>query len=98
MQSKWPKHFRIAPTNPSQHKQYEMALKEVEMEAVVKMKRPFLTKCHRRKKMYFALSHKDWTMEDWKNVCWSDDTKISHLGSDGRQWVWKNDGEGLSDR
>ena len=48
--------------------------------------------------MDFSLSHKDWTREDWKKVLWLDETKINHLGSDGRQWVWKKDGEGLSDR
>ena len=29
---------------------------------------------------------------------WSDETKINCLGSDGRKWVWKKAGEGLSDR
>ena len=36
-------------------------------------------------------------MEDWK-VVWSNETKINHLGSDGRKWAWKEAGEGLSDR
>ena len=27
-----------------------------------------------------------------------DETKINHLGSDGRKWVWKKVGEGLTDR
>ena len=48
--------------------------------------------------MDFSLAHKDWTLEDWKQVIWSDETKINHLGSDGRKWVWKKAGEGLSDR
>jgi hypothetical protein len=34
------------------------------MKAVVKKNRPPLTKCHRCKKVDFALSHKDWTTED----------------------------------
>ena len=33
-----------------------------------------------------------------KRVVWSDETKINHLGSDGRKWAWKRVGEGLSDR
>ena len=37
-------------------------------------------------------------MEDWKCVIWSDETKINHIGSDGRKWAWKRAGEGLSDR
>jgi len=47
--------------------------------------------------MDFAIAHKDWTLEDWKHVLWSDETKINHLGSDGRRWVWKKPGENLND-
>ena len=57
------------------------------MNAVVKKGRPLLTKCHRKERMDFALSHKDWTIEDWKKIFGSDETKINCLGSDGRQWV-----------
>src|SRR5215831_17996243 len=37
-------------------------------------------------------------MEDWKQVIWSDETKIKRFGSDGRKWAWKKQGEGLSQR
>ena len=37
-------------------------------------------------------------MEDWKRVIWSDETKINHLGSDGRKWILKEVGEELNDR
>jgi len=73
-------------------------LKEAGMKAVVKKKRPLLTKHHRRERLDFAIQHQDWTTEDWKRVVWSDETKINRLGSDGRNWVWKKAGEGLSDR
>src|ERR1700735_2750900 len=42
-------------------------MKEVGMKAVVKKKRPLLTKKH-RKRLDFAFSHKDWTIDDWKRV------------------------------
>jgi hypothetical protein len=74
------------------------ALKEAGMKAVVKKKRPKLTKRHRRERMDFALAHKEWTVKDWMRIVWSDGTKINCLGSDGRKWVWKRAGEGLSDR
>ena len=48
--------------------------------------------------MDFATSHKDWTVEDWKQVIWSDKTKINCIGSDSKRWAWKKAGEGLSDR
>ena len=48
--------------------------------------------------MAFAQRYKEWTIEDWKRVWFSDETKINCLGSDGRRYVWKEKGEGLSDR
>jgi hypothetical protein len=74
------------------------SLKVAGMKAVVKKKKPFLSKQHRKARLDFALTHQHWTMEDWKKVVWSDETKINRLGSDGRKWVWKKAGEGLSDR
>ena len=73
-------------------------LKKAGMKAVVKKKCPLLTKCHRQARMDFALSHRDWTIEDWKQVIWSDETKINCIGSDGKKWAWKKAGEELSNR
>jgi len=64
----------------------------------MKRKRPFLSKKHRKARMDFAIRHLDWTVEDWKRVIWSDETKINYMGSDGRKWTYKRVGEGLSDR
>ena len=36
-------------------------------------------------------------MQDWKGVVWSDETKINYIGSDGKVYVWKQQGELLSD-
>ena len=63
----------------------------------MKQKKPLLSEKHWQACLDFALAHQYWTMEDWKRVVWSDETKINHLGSDGRKWVWKKSGEGLSD-
>lgn len=68
------------------------------MKAVVKKKRPLLKDSHIEARFDFAKTHLDWTMEDWKKVVWSDETKINRLGSDGRKWAWKKQGEGLSER
>jgi transposase len=73
-------------------------LKKAGLKAVVKAKKPLLTKRHRKERLDFALAHQHWTVEDWKTVVWSDETKINRLGSDGRIWAWKKAGEGLSDR
>ena len=64
------------------------------MKAVVKKKKPLLLQKHRKERIDFAISHKDWTLEDCKRVVLSDETKINHLGSDGRKWAWKGQERG----
>jgi DDE superfamily endonuclease len=68
------------------------------MKAVVKRKHPLLKAQHRKDCLKFACYHANWTVEDWKRVLWSDETKINRIGSDGRVYVWKRKGEPLSDR
>ena len=68
------------------------------MKAVVKTKCPLLSAKHCKACFNFAYAYKDWTLDDWKRVIWSNETKINHLGSDRRKWVWKKLGERLSNR
>jgi transposase len=68
------------------------------MKAVVKRKKPLLKPRHRKARLEFAERHAEWTLEDWKRVIWSDETKINRLGSDGRKYVWKDADEDLNDR
>ena len=57
-----------------------------------------LKKIHRQRRLKFAQYHENWTVEDWKRVLWSDETKINRIGSDGKVYVWKQRGEPPSDR
>jgi hypothetical protein len=83
------------PINPSTVRR---GLQTAGMKAIVKRKRPFLTKRHKNLRMDFAVAHQFWTVEDWKKVWWSDESKINRFGSDGCHWGWKMPGEALSDR
>lgn len=73
-------------------------LKEASLKAVVKKKKPLLSAGHKKKRLAFALKYQHWTVEDWKRVIWSDETKINRIGSDGQEYVWKKKGEGLISR
>ena len=74
------------------------ALKESGFRSATKKKVPMLKKTHRQKQLEFAKRHENWTVEDWKRVLWSDETKINRIGSDGKLYVWKQKGESISDR
>ena len=56
------------------------------------LKKPQLQQHHIRQRLDFALRHQYWTVDDWKCVIWSDETKINRLGPDGRRWIWKRPG------
>jgi transposase len=73
-------------------------LKRAGLKAVGKKKRPYLKHSHRKARMDFAEKYQHWTVEDWKRVIWSDETKINRFGSDGKKWVWKRQGEQLNKR
>src|SRR5213080_3478670 len=63
------------------------ALKTSGMKSVIKKKKPKLTAKHIQSRLEFATCYQHWTVDDWKRVIFSDETKINRLGSDGRQWV-----------
>jgi transposase len=78
--------------NPVTPQTVRNALKEDNFWSVVKQKRPLLKKAHRLQRLKFARYHANWTVEDWKRVLWSDETKINRIGSDGRVYTWKKKG------
>ena len=62
-------------------------LKENNFCSVVKQKRSFLKTVHHQNHLNFPWYHENWTVEDWKRVLWSDETKINRIGSDGRVYT-----------
>lgn len=69
------------------------ALKEAGLGAIEKPKKPLLSEASRRKRLAFAKRHQHWTIDDWRRVVWSDETKINRFCSDGRRWAWIRNGE-----
>ena len=59
---------------------------------------PLLCSDHHARHLQWAQIHANWTVEDWKRVLWSDETKVNRIQSDGKVYCWKGEGEPLSDR
>src|SRR5882762_2170840 len=85
-------------SNPVTPQTVRNTLKQDDFRAVVKKKRPLLKEAHRLECLKFARYHENWTVEDWKRILWSDETKINRIGSDGRAYTWKKKGEPLCER
>ena len=73
-------------------------MKEAGLHSATKKKVPMLKLVYHQRQLKFAQNHKNWTVEDWKRVLWSDKTKINRIGSDGKVYVWKQWGESISDQ
>jgi len=72
------------------------ALKQEQLVARAKVKKPLLRRHHIKQRLDFAHKYQHWTEADWARVIWSDETKVNRLVSDGRQWVWKKAGAPLT--
>lgn len=52
---------------------------------------PMLTRKHLQARLKFAKEHLDWIGPEngkkWRNILWSDETKVNLIGSDGKRWV-----------
>ena len=68
-------------------------LKEAGFRLATKKKVSMLKGSHHQQHLKFAQYHGNWTVEDWKKVLWTDETKINRIGSDGKVYFWKQQGE-----
>lgn len=73
------------------------ALKRNGLQSRVRRKKPLLRVRHRQRRLAFARKYKDWPVEKWERVVWSDENKFNVSGSDGRQYCWKKRGESIQD-
>ncbi|KAG0920795.1 hypothetical protein G6F32_015418 [Rhizopus arrhizus] len=71
------------------------ALHKAGLGAIEKPKKPLLSAKNIRKRLSWCMAHKDWTVDDWKRVVWSDETKINRFNSDGCTWAWIRSGGSL---
>jgi transposase len=73
------------------------SLKRMGLRARVRRRAPLLRPIHRRKRLDFCNKYKNWTMEDWRRVIWSDETKVNLFGSDGKSYCWRIPGAPTKD-
>ncbi len=74
------------------------ALNRRGLRAGEKKKKPGLSQKNIRARLEWARERKNWTVEDWNRVIFSDESKINRFNSDGRSWCWFRDVNQLEDR
>ena len=76
-------------SDPVSTQKIHNTLKQSGFYAATKKKVPMLKQAHHQKWLQFAEYHRNWTVEDFKQVLWTDETNINRIGSDGKSYVWK---------
>ena len=71
------------------------SLNSMGFEAKFKLKKPLLSRRHREARYKWAKAHEFCTVDDWKRVIFSDETKINIWGSDGCKFYWSRPGDVL---
>ncbi len=56
---------------------------------------PLLSAKNRKRRLQFAQAHQNWTIEDCKNVAWSDESRCLLQHSDGRVRIWPKEHESM---
>ncbi len=54
---------------------------------------PLLSAKNRKRRLHFTQAHQNWTIEDWKNVAWSDESRFLLRHSVGRVRIWHKEHE-----
>uniref|UniRef100_A0AAZ3RE02 Transposase Tc1-like domain-containing protein n=1 Tax=Oncorhynchus tshawytscha TaxID=74940 RepID=A0AAZ3RE02_ONCTS len=54
---------------------------------------PLLQNCHKKARLWFATAHGDKDCTFWRNVLWSDETKIELFGNNDHRCVWRKKGD-----
>ncbi len=50
---------------------------------------------NRKRRLQFTQAHQNWTIEDWKNVAWSDESRFLLRHSDDRVRIWHKEHESM---
>lgn len=58
----------------------------------IAIKKPLLTARHRRTRLQWALERRTWTVEQWRQVCFSDESPIQYVASAQRRYVRRRRG------
>ena len=59
-------------------------------------KKPLLRRVNKMKRLRWAKEHKNWTMEEWQKVFWTDESKFEIFGSRRRIYVRRRVAEKLA--
>lgn len=58
-------------------------LKEMDYDSYSMAHKPLLTSVHKCSRRYWAMEHKDWRVDQWKNMIWADESQFTVMEYNG---------------
>lgn len=55
--------------------------------------KPHISPTNKARRLAWCKAHQNWTLDQWKHVLWSDESRYTCFQSDGRVWVWRQPGQ-----
>ena len=80
----------VQVTDTSQHQLFR---RDCGLRVRIAAKKPLLTDTNKMKRFAWAKKHKQWTLDRWKSVLWSDESKFEYFGSNRCVFVRRRVGE-----
>lgn len=66
------------------------------MQASKAVKKPLLRPINKKKRLQWVQQHRNWTLEQWKNVLWTDESKFELFGTRRRIYVRRSSTEKMA--
>lgn len=73
-------------------------LNEANLHSRFARKQPFISVINKKKRLQFARKYANLSLDFWKNILWTDESKFELFGQKKRIRVWRKHGEELQDR
>lgn len=83
--------------NPVSMSTVKRRLLNAGLKGCVAVSKPLLKVINKKKRLDWARQHKNWTLEDWNNVLWSDESKLEIFGTKRRVFVRRYLNERVAD-
>ena len=72
---------RVQVTETSEHQQFRGDYVNQAFMVELLTKKPLLKDTNKKKRLAWAKKHEQWTLDRWKSVLWSDESKFAIFGS-----------------
>uniref|UniRef100_A0A3B4CHW9 Transposase Tc1-like domain-containing protein n=1 Tax=Pygocentrus nattereri TaxID=42514 RepID=A0A3B4CHW9_PYGNA len=85
--------YQVNATQSSSSRHISRTTVKRSLHGKIAARKPLLRTSNKQKRLVWAKEHKEWTLDQWKSVLWSDESKFEIFGSNHHVFVRRRKGE-----